>query len=310
MQRRRPEIYDLMLTFHGGSIDSSINNVGVFTVSDDNQAEPATPFYALGPRAQGGFGALPALSELRCLALDPLDGSLLVANGFKDFNQVLQFSPASGPSRFAFASIYASDGLNHPFDLVFAFDNNLYVSNQDPNPKLSKSPVITWYSAPGAKAEVFKAQATFQTLRGLASDGSYLYVADAGTKQDGMLYAFDESGKVRVSYPLSEPVHLLYDGTRYLYIGDEHDNAVYLYDTVSRTAPSGLLTGATGLNHTGGMALIKTSPSSATLLVASRVGQAILSYAVTLGTPPTWDGAKSVLLGNLSDLPEFILASE
>jgi hypothetical protein len=86
-----------MLTFHGSSNDSSINNVGVFTVTDDNQAAPASPFYALGPRAQGGFGALPALGELRCLTLDPLDGSLLVANGFKDFSQVLNFSPASGP---------------------------------------------------------------------------------------------------------------------------------------------------------------------------------------------------------------------
>jgi len=297
--------YRLMVTFHGGSSRTSINNVGIFSVADDH-AQPVDPFYALRPSRGTSLGALPALAELRRMVM-AADGTLLVANGYKDFSQLLQFSPSSTPASFEFASVYASDQLHHPFDALFAFGNDLYVSNQDADLKKSKSPAITFYSTSGANGQVFLAEQTFRALRGLAYDGNYLYVADAGGNEDGAFYGFDASGRKKVSHALEQPVHLLYDGTRYVYIGDEHKNAVYIYDTVTQNVPLGLITKDTGLDHTGGMALVTTSATSATLLVASRLGHAIMSYPLELGNPPTWDGTKQTLLSNLTDFPEFLL---
>jgi hypothetical protein len=297
----------MLLTFHGGSTDTSINNAGAFVVTNGEPA-PSTAFYALGPARQTDFGALPALRELRGLALHPTDGTLLVANGYKEFSQVLQFSPTADPTLFEFASIYASNQVNHPFDVVFAFNDALYVSSQDAGQ--GGSPVITYYTGPGAKAGVFPASASFQSLRGLAYDGKYLYAADAGAeKGDGMLYVFAATGETVKSFPLAQPVHVLYDGARYVYIGDEDKDCIYLYDTVAEQAPTTLIGGDTGLDHTAGLALALGQSPSATLLAASRKGNAVLAYPITLGDPPTWNGSYKPFLTGLTDLPEFVLVA-
>lgn len=291
-----------MLSFHGGSLATSINNVGVFTVADGSLT-PATPFYALQPAQTTDFGALPALRELRGLALHPSDGTLLVANAYMEFSQVLQFTPTSEPGVFEFSAIYAANQVNHPFDLVFAFNDYLYVSNQDA--VKGDTPAIIYYTGPNAPGETFATAEVFKDLRGLAFDGKYLYVADAGT---GTFYAFTaDGGAPAQTFKLGEPVHLLYDGTRYVYIGDEAKNCVYLYDTTTQDAPTSLIQGDTGLDRTAGLALVPVDSSSATLLAASRKGNSVLAYPITLGTPPTWDGTSKPLLSGLTDLPEFIL---
>jgi hypothetical protein len=293
----------VLLTFHGGSTQTSINNVGVYELGNGG-GRPGDPFYALGPAVRRNFGALPALRELRGLASHPEDGTLLVANAYRSFNQVLQFSETSTPHMFEFTGIYASDGLNHPFDVAFGFDNALYVSNQDAED--GKHAVITYYTAAGAKGVEFPAKAKFATLRGLAFDGTYLYVADAGAKGDGMLYGFSSDGHLHRSHPLKQPVHVLYDGTRYVYIGDESEDCVYVYDTTTDAAPTPLIKKGSGLDHAAGLAFIAATSSSATLLVASRKSSEVLAYPITFDPTPGWDGTRNTFLQGLTDFPEFV----
>ena len=294
----------IMLTFHGGSSSTSINNVGAYNVVGD-VASPASPFYALQPEQIANFGALPAVRELRGIVAHPTDGTLLVANAYKEFNQILQFTPTSAPGVVEFSAIYAQKQVNHPFDIVFAFEKYLFVSNQDA--VSDNGPAITYYPRAGADGKVFPTSRKFGRLRGLASDGKYLYVAGAEAgKTAGCLFVFGPNGALVTSHPLDAPVHLLYDGARYVYIGDEAKDCVYLYDTASGTAPTPLVEGHTGLEDTAGLALLPLNPSSAKLLVASRKGKAVLAYPITLGTPPRWDGTYTRLLGGLADWPEFI----
>jgi hypothetical protein len=300
-------VSNIMLTFHGGSSSTSINNVGVFTIANGT-TQPADPFYALQPAQDADFGALPALRELRGLVPHHSDGTLLVANAYKEFSQILQFTTMPESAGVEFGGLYAANQVNHPFDVVFGFNDYLYVSNQDA--ARGKSPVVTYYTGANTDGAIFTTSVTFQSLRGLAFDGKYLYVADAGAdKKPGSFYVFASNGDLVKSFALEQPVHLLYDETHYIYIGDEAKNCVYLYDTISQDAPTPLIDGKTGLDHTAGLALLPVSSASATLLVASRKGSSVMAYPITLGTPPKWDGTYKPALSGLTDLPEFILVS-
>jgi hypothetical protein len=83
-------------------------------------------------------------------------------------------------------------------------------------------------AAPGTFVRVFADR--FTALRAIATDGIYWYAADAGsTSTPGGVQAFDQHGAPEPQGPLNvpQPVHLLYDGARYLYIGSEAKNSVY-----------------------------------------------------------------------------------
>jgi hypothetical protein len=146
-------------------------------------------------------------------------------------------------------------------------------------------------------------------VRGLAFDGTYLYVAESGA---GVVRALDASQRQAAAIAVDQPVHLLFDGARWLYIGSESADAVYVYDT---TAPPG--TGAVELIHgkgagieaTAGLALrVGASRETATLYVASRKGKRVLSYPLSgLDATPVWSPPTStVYLDQLADNPEFI----
>jgi hypothetical protein len=97
---------------------------------------------------------------------------------------------------------------------------------------------------------------------------------------------------------VSEPVHLLYDGTKYLYIGSEKDNAVYQYDTTGNaTTVSPFIKSSTAapIDHTGGLAIADGS-----FYVASRKGMAINQY------PLAQPDSGRVFVSGLADNPEFI----
>ena len=73
----------LLVTFHGGSGSSSINNVYVYDASNGTQLTKT----ALGAPKHG------KLSELRAMAL--ADGLLYVANGDKSVSTVLDYDVTS-----------------------------------------------------------------------------------------------------------------------------------------------------------------------------------------------------------------------
>jgi hypothetical protein len=253
--------------------------------------------------APNAAGVLPALSELRGFTTDA-KGTLYVVNAYKDFSQILTFAPPAVPGGpWTFDGLFA-DGkgseLAHPFCAVFGSDEHLYVSNQDPNSKGSIA--ITYYEGPtmknpGQLKGVFADG--FVTLRGIATNGTNWYVADEGdSKVAGCVFVLDASGKKQASLAVNQPVHVLYDGLRYLYIGSEQDNAVYQYDTTSGgTTVSTFIQSSTTapIVHTGGLAIV-----NGVFYVASRVGMAINQY------PLSAPGSGSVDVSGLADSPECL----
>ena len=282
---------NLYISFHGGSTGTSVNNL---LASDDLQP-------LLAPSA---VGVLPALCELRGFLTDT-HGTLYVVNAYKDFSNILTFSPpAAGTQTYTFASIFASgakDGLAHPFGAVFGPDGDLYVSNQDTLPG-QKSSAVTRYEGPtkthpGKYKGVFADK--FVTLRGIATDNTYWYFADEGdSKNPGTVWIYDSNGKESNSLSIDDPVHLLYDGSQYLYIGSEAKNEVYQYDTKNGGQPVKFVTSTAGapLDDTSGLAI-----SGEDIFVGSRKGMSVNQY------PLSNPSGGSTFVENLPDNPEFLL---
>jgi hypothetical protein len=304
----------LAVSFHGGATLPGINNVYAFAQGKDGRV-------MLGAPNAPDLGMMPALSELRAFVVSSDGSFLFVANGSKDRNQVVRFTAGStGEPVWVFHDVYASEGLSHPFDLVHAFDGSLFVSNQDTD-------TVTCHATAGGPATTFATG--FSEVRGLAFDGTYLYVADVGADTVSI---YDATGAKVGTLDVKRPVHLLFDASGWLWIGsergedaadaaipsgahdDDHHDAVYAYDTAK--APAGdvvkVVHGAsTGLDHTAGLCLVAgPTTKSATLLVASRVGHRILAYPIDLSHhSPSWSPSTSqtVLGGDvLLDDPEFI----
>jgi hypothetical protein len=304
----------LAISFHGGATLPGVNNLYAFPPTGGGRL-------LLGASRSPSPGMMPELSELRAF-LPSLDGSFLyVANGSKNQNQVLRFARGSaGDAPWVFHDVYAADGLEHPFDLVFGWDGTLFVSNQDSNE-------VTTYDTAGEPGPLSITGLT--KVRGLAFDGTYLYVADAG---DDAVKVYDATGTCRRSIAVKRPVHLLYDGARWLWIGSERKNgkdgkdgkdgkederekdAVHVYDTnaVQPGEAVKIVHGAeTGIDHTAGLCLLPSASGHAgTLLVASRLGRQILSFPIEYADDvPTWTPAKpTVVLDKdvLIDNPEFV----
>jgi hypothetical protein len=120
----------LLITFHGGSGSSSINNVYVYDSSDGTQLTKA----ALAAPKHG------KLSELRAMAL--ANGLLYVANGDKSESTVLAYNVPSTGTSFTYAATLIGPTLSkrghfesaiaHPFGLAFS-GATCFVSNQDTN---------------------------------------------------------------------------------------------------------------------------------------------------------------------------------
>jgi hypothetical protein len=239
------------------------------------------------------------LRELRgCLFLN---GYLYVANGYKKQHQVLRFRPAEQTGQWAYDSIYASESITHPFAVVVGFGDNVFVSSQDDN-------TVTEYDGSNQTGTLFASG--FGNVRGLAYDGTYLYVADAGASPGQGYVAFYDSTKTqRGKVAVAEPVHLLYDPQYgWLYIGDESSGTVYIWRPTEDQGPLPLISAKDApIDHTAGLALEFGSGTSGTLYVASRVGQQVLAFPLDFSSGmPKLNGTFSVALDNLDDEPEFV----
>jgi hypothetical protein len=283
----------LFASFHGGSVANAINSILSISPS-------SPPSVMLSPNTAG---VMPALSELRGFTTDAA-GTLYVVNAYKNFSQILTFSkPAVPGGPFTYASVFIGgkdSELAHPFCAAFGSDGHLYVSNQDPNSKGSIA--VTYYEGPtmkhpGRLKGIFADG--FTALRGIATNGTLWYVADAGdSKTAGSVSIFDASGKKQTSLSVHQPVHLLYDGSKYLYIGSEKDNAVYQFDTTgSGTSVTPFIESSptVGIDHTSGLAIVDD-----VFYVASRIGMSINQYSLTQPS------SGSVFISGLADNPEFI----
>jgi hypothetical protein len=290
----------LTVSFHGGSSPNAVNNLLSYR--------------------RGGSG-IPILNPPASITLDELrgftpgpNGDLYVMVGNKNAGNVLQFTPPVPPSveytdGTAFAS--PSSALSHPFALVFA-KSSLFVSNQDDNK------VRRFSASTGAGGKDFAEG--FNTLRGIAADANYLYVADEkgrkNQKGEVSWYALPNGASASKAskaghVDVDDPVHLLYDGSRYVYIGCEKNSEIYLLDTQNLAkAPTRLVPppiDTPGLSippDVAGLAI-----ASGKLYVASRKSRFIAQYSLeTSTTPPTLSAPGEIFVGNLPDEPEFVVA--
>jgi hypothetical protein len=269
----------LVISFHGGK--SGINTLESF------------------PALTNILPGAPSMDELRGFVLGPGSDSshLYVVNAHKTSSAIFRFTSA-GNGTYTAGAVFASDSsLSHPFDAIFGPNDNLYVSNQDSNR-------ITIYqgptgSSPGAPIGSFGP--VFETLRGIAWDGQYFYAAD---EEEGVI-VLDSGGQQYLTVAVDDPVHLFYDGARYVYIGDGTGNSVWVWDTTQAISPNPTqIVGSQSpaIDATGGIAL----PGDGNLYVASRKGNAILQYPINLSCNPPEISKGTTLSPKLKDNPEFV----
>jgi len=258
-------------------------------------------------------GPLPPMRELRGFTFDE-QGNLYIANGYKKLNQILQFEPTgTGTYTSALNNPWASDGLNHPFDLEFDSSGNLYVTNQD-LAKNAKSLQVTLYNSAGTYQGVFIPSTTASThgpdllqLRGISWDGDNTwYVADeqGGEKGTGAVYLYDNEANYKGAVAVSDPVHLLFQ-KGYLFIGSGTESTVYYYNPSSSASTAAeLLTKVNSsltIKDVSGIAI----PGDGYLYVGNRLKSQILQFPLTMSPTPTATGGV-VFFDELPDFPEFI----
>ena len=285
---------ELTVSFHGGS--GGKNNLHVYP---------------------GGAGVLekghPKRDELRGFVsgMHADSDHLYVVNAHKSLSQILRYR-SNADGSYGHGEIWASDHLHHPFDAAWGSDGNLYVSNQDATSKGNIR--ITVYEGPGGESpgrHVGCFAEGFFTLRGIAWAGDTLY-AGGGADGTGGVSLYDQAGASQGGFAAKKPAHLLYDGSRYLYIGSSHENAVYVYDTAVTTGtvaqrPTQLLqsTEDVPIDAVSGLAIIPGDETTY-LFVGDRKGRAINRYVLdTSADPPTASGS-TVWLSHLPDRPEFL----
>ncbi len=276
---------NLVVSFHGGKGPSAINTLLSF------------------PSLKTVLPGAPSMDELRGFILGPESdcNHLYVVNANKNSSAIFCFT-SSGGGTYTSGEIFATKGLSHPFDVAFGPDGNLYVSNQDSNQ-------ITRYqgasgSNPGSLIGTFGP--TFHTLRGIAWAGPVLYAADETAGKSGEVRAYDSDGNpTGVKIHVEDPVHVMYDGSRYLYIGSGSGNSVWVWDTREKINPNpAQVVGSQSpkIDATAGMAL----PGDGHLYVASRKGSVILQYPIDVSHDPPKAGNGQALSPRLDDSPEFV----
>lgn len=271
-------------------------------------------------------------------------GDLYLANAFKNDSRILHFGPAAGATGTLLSrpclGVFTqstdstqpnySQGLQHPFNLVFGSDGNVYVANQG-DPASNNS--ITRYYGPGCThagctpgapmpALVTGVPGTFIPPYSSANPDGVQVVRDLVFGPDGHLYVTDEAARAVRMYHghtgafitdvvthkdgLDTPVHLLVSGD-VLYIGSSKKERVgkkkkidvgkiMRYQFSSGAIDTVVAHGAGGLGAPSGMAL-----DGDWLYVGSRTTQQILRFALDTGAPD----ADNPFIG-LDDDPEFI----
>ena len=219
----------LLVTFHGGSGSSSINNVHVYDTPDGKHLSKD----ALGAPTHG------KLSELRAMVL--ANGLLYVANGAKSQSTVLAYQVPSSGTSFTYAATLIGPTLSkkghfetaiaHPFGIAFN-GATCFISNQDTN-------VVGQVAVSNEGLTGSLVQGPSNYLKGLFPTGTFLpgtYVAsEVGTLPDveveatvvdhdhgGLAVSFD-NGKVKNS------VRDVAIANGILFVCDEPDQVINLY---------------------------------------------------------------------------------
>lgn len=305
------------VTFHGGAGAHAWNNIHVFD-ADGRPLGKALHHHKLPEGIE--------LRELRGFAFGP-DGDLYVADAYYAYSQVLRFRgrpDAEGKHDFIEVFVHSKHHpvLDHPFNLSFSPNGNLYVTNQNTG-------IVSRFYGPLSKdgtpgTAMPHPQALKDRAKGHLHPGTFVassHEAATGVEQvrhatfgpGGHLYVVDRDANKVKSYhvesgelvgeisseALDKPIHMLaVPGKDHLFVGSRNRNAVLICDTVSGKVETFIKEKAGGLHEPGGLAL----GNDGYLYVASRGGMQVLRFHAETGHPDS-----KPFIEGLKDQPEFLM---
>jgi DNA-binding beta-propeller fold protein YncE len=308
------------ISFHGGDEKTSLNNIHVYSTDGKKLRK------ALNKKSvPEGI----TLRELRGFAFGP-DKNLYVVNAYFEYSEVLKFNSAlNKDGRHDFGSVFVkrhadlNPGIDHPFNVAFDSNGDLYVSSQNTN-------LVARYHGPSSKTgqpgtpmplpedldlERDAPPGTFIPSAKLASNGlldvraaifaqdnEFLYVAERAA--DCVRIYEARTGRylrnlVSRNDQLDKPIHLLHspDG-RYLFIGSGGNDSILRHDLRRNSTSVFVASKSGGLNGPAGMAF----GHDGSLYVASRNSNEILRYDAKDGRP-----SNKPFIKDLADNPEFLM---
>jgi DNA-binding beta-propeller fold protein YncE len=306
------------ISFHGGEEKVSLNNIHVYS-TDGKELRKALNKKSLGDGVK--------LRELRAFIFGP-DGNLYVVNAYFRYSEVLKFKGGlNKDGQHDFAEVFVkrhadmNPGIDHPFNVAFDSNGDLYVSSQNTS-------LVARFHGPAGKSgqpglpmpfpqsldpDRHLPPGTFIPPAKLASNG-LVEVRSAIFAPNGDLHVADRAADcVRVyeartghflrnlvsrSDQLDKPTHLLLspDG-RYLFVGSGGNDSILRHD-LHRSATSVFVPQKSGgLNGPAGMAF-----DDRFLYVASRNTKEILRYDAKNGHP-----SSEPFIKDLADNPEFLM---
>ena len=308
------------VSFHGGEEKMSFNNIHVYS-TNGKELRKALNKNSLPERIK--------LRELRGFLFGP-DQNLYVVNAYFEYSEVLKFRGAvnqNGQHDFieTFVKRHAdrNPGIDHPFNLAFDSEGDLYVSSQNTS-------LVARYHGPSSKRGTPGMPMPFP--EGLDAEKGDLppgtFVPSAKLVRNGLLevravifaptndlYVSDRAGDcVRIyegrtgrhlrnvvsrSDQLDKPIHLLLspDG-RYLLIGSGGNDSILRHDLQQGATSIFVESKSGGLNGPAGMAF----GDDGFFYVASRNSKEILRYDWIDGRP-----RGKPFIEDLADNPEFLM---
>jgi hypothetical protein len=307
------------ISFHGGEEEDTLNNIHVYSTEGE------------GLRKALNKKSLPAgikLRELRGFVFGP-DQNLYVVNAYFKYSQILKFNGKlneNGQHDFAqvFVKRHADNpGIDHPFNVAFDSEGDLYVSSQNTNliaryhgPRSKKGKPGTPMSLPES-LHLEKAAfppGTFVPSSKLASNGLLEVRAVIFARNNEMFVADRAADCVRIyeartgrhlrnlgpqNDQLDRPIHLLLspDG-RYLLIGSGGKDSILRHDLREGSTNLFVEPKSAGLDGPAGMAF----GDDGFLYVASRNSKQILRYGGIDGR-----AHGKPFINDLADNPEFLM---
>jgi hypothetical protein len=308
------------VSFHGGEEEASLNNIHVYS-TEGMKLRKALNKKSLPEGTK--------LRELRGFVFGP-DQNLYVVNAYFEYSEVLKFKGALNENgQHDFAEVFVkrhaevNPGIDHPFNVAFDSEGDLYVSSQN-------TCLIARYHGPAGKAgkpgtpmplpeslnreNVDLPPGTFIPSAKLASSGLLEVRALIFAPNDDLYVADRAADCVRIyeartgrhlrnlssrADQLNRPIHLLLspDG-RYLLIGSGGNDSILRHDLRQGSTNVFIESKSGGLNGPAGMAF----GDDGFFYVASRNSKEILRYGSIDGRP-----RGKPFIKDLADNPEFLM---
>ena len=308
------------VSFHGGEGEATLNNIHVYS-TDGKKLRKALNKQSLPDHIK--------LRELRGFVFGP-DQNLYVVNAYFEYSQILKFKGALNPNgQHDFAEVFVkrhaemNPGIDHPFNIAFDSEGDLYVSSQNTNLIARYHGPASGTGKPGNPMPLPESlhlengnfpPGTFVPSAKLALNGLLDVRAVIFSPSDEVYVADRAAGCVRVydartgrhlrnlgsqTDKLDRPIHLLFspDG-RYLLVGSGGTDSILRHDLEQDSTSLFVEPKSAGLNGPAGMAF----GDDGLLYVASRNSKEILRYDGLDGRP-----RGEPFIKDLADNPEFLM---